>query len=145
MVSMPVFRTSLPCIFQKCPETTDLTHFSQSKLHHIKKLTDHNQNLISDGGGQDKSACQISLWHSFCMFSRKCQEITNFTWVKIVPNLENQQTAIKIYQKLQVVRIHQHAKFQAISSMRSPESAWKLSGQTNGEQHYVPIWLHWWG
>ena len=45
--------------------------------------------------------------------------------VKIVPKFENQQTVTIIYSVLKMLKIHQQAKCQAISSMGSPGNAWK--------------------
>ena len=44
----------------------------------LKKLTDHDYNLIISEGGRDTSACRIP-GHSFHGFSRKCPEIPNLT------------------------------------------------------------------
>ena len=91
------------------------------------KSTDRDHNLISSEGGQDTSACKIS-GHSLHAFSGKCPEtpdLTRFTKSKWRQKEENQQTVTIIYPVLKVVKIHQHAKFQAIPSMRSLANAWK--------------------
>ena len=41
----------------------------------LEKSTDHDHNLISSGGAQDISACQIA-GYPFHVFSRKCPEIS---------------------------------------------------------------------
>ena len=68
------------------------------------------------------------LDHSLHAFSGKCPETPNLTHVtksKWHQKDKNQKTMTKIYSVLEVDRIHQHAKFQAIPSMRSPGNARK--------------------
>ena len=55
----------------------------------------------------------------------KVPKFDPFHEVKIVPIKKNQQTVTIIYSVLKMLTIHQHAKYQAISSMRSPGNAWK--------------------
>ena len=93
---------------------------------------DNNYNLISSEDGQDTSACKIS-GHSLNAFSGKCPEppnLTRFTKLKWCQKMENKQIMTKIEWVLKVVRIHQHAKFQDIPSMR-------FLGNTRNPQ----IWL----
>ena len=49
-----------------------------------------------------------------------------FHWVNIAQKYENQQMVTKIQPLLKAVRLHQHAKSQANSAMRSMENTWKL-------------------
>ena len=96
-------------------------------LREAKKSPDRNHNLISSECGQDTAAHHIS-GHSLHAFSRKCPEtsnLTRFTKSKYCQNYKSQQTVTQNLSVLKVVKIHQHAKFQAIPSMRSPGNAWK--------------------
>ena len=93
----------------------------------FKKSTDQHQKLVSCEGGQDTSPCKISA-HSLYVFSRKCLEtpdLTRFTKSKWRQKEENQQTVTIILSVLKVIKIHHHAKFQPIPSMRSPGIARK--------------------
>ena len=56
--------------------------------------------------------------------------MTCFTKSKGHQNVENQQSMTKIKSVLKVVRIHQHAKFQAIPSMPSQGNAQKTTNLT---------------
>ena len=114
---------------RKCPKTTNLTRFTKSNSAKIKKkkATDRNHKVISSEDAQDTSACKI--WaHSLHIFSRKCPETTNltrFTKSKWCQNKKKQQTVTINWSILKVVKIHQHTKFQPISSTRSPGNARK--------------------
>ena len=86
-------------------------------LHSVKmapkwgKSIEHDPNVISSKGGQDKSACQI-IWPFFPCVLKKIQETPNltcFTKSKWCKNEEYQQSVTKIKSILKVVRIHQHA------------------------------------
>ena len=102
----------------------------------LEKSTNQDKNLIIYEGGQDTSACQIQAIHPVLSqknaqkphilpHHKKCQETPNFTHFtksKCRQNEENQQTMTKIRSVLKVIRVHQHAKFQAILRMRSPEN-----------------------
>ena len=60
------------------------------------------------------------------LLSGKCPEtpkLTCFNKSKCRENKENQQTVIIIYWILKMVRLHQHAIFQTIPPVRSPENA----------------------
>ena len=121
-------RHLLVCILQKMPRNPKCDPFHKVKVApKAGKSTDHDQHLISIEGGQDTPACQIAGC-SLHAFSGKCPEIPNlarFTKSKWHQKEENQQTMIKISSDWKVVRIHQHAKLQAIPSMRSPGNARK--------------------
>ena len=114
--------------------------------------TDHDHKLFSSEGGQDTSACKIS-GHSHHRFSGKCpetQNLTRFTKSKWCQKEENQLTMTIIQSVLKVPKIHQHAKFQTIPSMRSPANARKplrTDGQTCACRKMVTVgrmdqWTH---
>ena len=65
-------------------------------------------------------------FHTFSQKWRKTPNMTRFTESEKRQKEENQQTMIIVQSVLEVVRIHQHARLQAISSTHSPDNAWKL-------------------
>ena len=88
----------------------------------LEKSTNCNHNLTSSESGQDTSAYHIT-GHSLHAFSRKCPEtlnLTRFIKSKYCQNYISQQILTQNQSVLKVFKIHQHAKFQAIPSMRSP-------------------------
>ena len=107
---------------RKCSETPNLTGFNKDNIASKSGIsTGHDQNLITPESGQDTSACLIQR-HFFHAFYIKCLKTTNFTCFiksKSSQNEENQQSVTKVQPVLEGVRIHQHAKSLAISSMCS--------------------------
>ena len=81
------------------------------------KSTDHDQNSISSEGGQDTLACQSS-GHSSLAFSRKCPEVEIWS-VSLSQNDAKMRKSTNDdpnFISSEMVRIHQHVKFQAIQS-----------------------------
>ena len=104
----------------------------------LEKSTDPDHKQIISIGGQDTSTYKL-LGHSHHAFSGKCPEtpnLTHFTESKWRQKEENQQTMTVIQSVLRKVpKIHQHATFQTIPSMRSPANTRKplrTDGQTDG-------------
>ena len=88
----------------------------------LEKSTNCNHNLTSSESGQDTSAYHIT-GHFLHAFSRKCPEtlnLTRFIKSKYCQNYKSQQILTQNQSVLKVFKIRQHAKFQAIPSMRSP-------------------------
>ena len=88
----------------------------------LEKSTNCNHNLTSSESGQDTSAYHIT-GHFLHAFSRKCPEtlnLTRFIKSKYCQNYKSQQILTQNQSVLKVFKIHQHAKFQAIPSVRSP-------------------------
>ena len=133
--STPYFRPFPPCILQEMPGNLKFD------LPKLQKSTDRDPEQISSEGGQDTSACKIS-GHSLHAFSRKCPEtpnLTRFTKSKYCQNYKSQQTVTQNQSVLKVVKIHQRAKFQDISSMCSPGNTrnpqiWPVSLSQNSAQ-----------
>ena len=75
------------------------------------------------------------FWRWSRYISPETQNLTCFTKSKWRQTEENQQTVTIISSALKMVKIHQHLKFQAIPSTRSPANARKslqTDGQTDG-------------
>ena len=100
--------------FQTIPYMCFPQNAKKPKLHppEGQNCANTEQNRIISQNGQDKSTCHISGHFSFHAFSLVCPETQ--VWLRIKPIL----TIIKLL--LEVVRIHQRATFQTISSMHFP-------------------------
>ena len=125
---MQNFRPFRQWVFQKMPGNPKFYPFHYIKIApKLEKSSDRNHNLISSECGQDTAAYYIS-GHSLHVFSRKCPEtpnLTHFTKSKWCQNYKTRQTMTQNQSVLKVVKTYQHAKFQAIPSMRSPGYAQK--------------------
>ena len=62
----------------KCLKAPNLTHFAVKIATKLDKSTDHDPNLISSEGCQDKSACKFPD-HSLYVFLEKWPETPNLT------------------------------------------------------------------
>ena len=124
---MQNFRPFPRWVFQKMPGYPKFDPFHEVKIApKLEKSPDRNHNLLSPEGGRDTAAYHIS-GHSLHAVCRKCPETPNLTRFTSQNNakITNQQTVTLNDTVLKVVKIHQHAKFQAIASMCSPGNARK--------------------
>ena len=119
---MQNFRPFPQWVFQKMPGNPKFDPFHLVKIApKLEKSPDHNHNLISSECGQDTAAYHISghLLHAFSGKYPETPNLTRFTKSKYCQNYKSQHTVTPNQSGLKVVKIHQHAKFQAIPSMLS--------------------------
>ena len=125
---MQNFRPFPRWVFQKMPGYPKFDPFHEVKI--APKLENHQTVTIIYLVLKVVGIQQHTIFQAIpCMRSagnaRKPQ-IWPVSLVKIMPKLQkNQQTVTLNDTVLKVVKIHQHAKFQAIASMCSPRYAWK--------------------
>ena len=133
-ISMYNFRLFPPYVLRKMSENYEFHLFHEVKIAlKLEKSTDHDFNLITSEQCQDTSVCKISS-HSLNVLSRKCSETTNLTYFTKSTWPQKEERSV-----LKVVRIRQHAKFQAIPSLHSREMPGNLSGRRDRQpQNTMP-------